>query len=264
MLVQWCYKHGLDCLFVGEKRGLCGGGGARTDVAPELELGDGLLAGLAELDVVVWRRTNKTNNSLTATAGALSQPAANHPTTHPLKELHRRGQRVEAAGGTARSSSRERELKRSRRQRVKGGVEAVVVHIVPPPTYSPTAVRIQITMIQPVGTGQPVRYSLCKGWWASACCWLWDGCEGEPITRTEVDHLHAVSTAAHLFLGQVPGARRCALPRVARQNELGLRAGREIVRAVAAPSRRRDCHFAGIPSPSILKLLLKVEGGAAE
>ena len=30
------------------------------------------------------------------------------------------------------------------------------------------------------------------------------------------------------------------------------------------PSRRRDCHFADIPSPSLLKNLLKVEGGAAE
>ena len=30
------------------------------------------------------------------------------------------------------------------------------------------------------------------------------------------------------------------------------------------PSHRRDCHFDDIPSPSILKRLLKVEGGAAE
>ena len=30
------------------------------------------------------------------------------------------------------------------------------------------------------------------------------------------------------------------------------------------PSRQRDCHFTGIPSPSILKNLLKGEGGAAE
>ena len=30
-----------------------------------------------------------------------------------------------------------------------------------------------------------------------------------------------------------------------------------------APSRRRDCHFADIPSPSILKHLLKVEGGCS-
>ena len=29
-------------------------------------------------------------------------------------------------------------------------------------------------------------------------------------------------------------------------------------------SRRRDCHFADIPSPSLLKHLLKAEGGAAE
>ena len=29
-------------------------------------------------------------------------------------------------------------------------------------------------------------------------------------------------------------------------------------------SRRRDCHFTGIPSPVILKHLLKREGGAAE
>ena len=29
-------------------------------------------------------------------------------------------------------------------------------------------------------------------------------------------------------------------------------------------SRRRDCHFTDIPSPSILKHLLKGEGGAAE
>ena len=29
-------------------------------------------------------------------------------------------------------------------------------------------------------------------------------------------------------------------------------------------SRRRDCHFADTPSPSMLKHLLKVEGGAAE
>ena len=35
-------------------------------------------------------------------------------------------------------------------------------------------------------------------------------------------------------------------------------------RASGAYSRRRDCHFTGIPSPSILKHLLKVEGGAAE
>ena len=30
------------------------------------------------------------------------------------------------------------------------------------------------------------------------------------------------------------------------------------------PSRRRDCHFADIPSPSLLKRLLKGEGGAAK
>ena len=29
-------------------------------------------------------------------------------------------------------------------------------------------------------------------------------------------------------------------------------------------SPRRDCHFADIPSPSVLKHLLQVEGGAAE
>ena len=29
-------------------------------------------------------------------------------------------------------------------------------------------------------------------------------------------------------------------------------------------SHRRDCHFAGIPSPPLLKHLLKEEGGAAE
>ena len=32
----------------------------------------------------------------------------------------------------------------------------------------------------------------------------------------------------------------------------------------AQPSRRRDCHSAGTPSPSLLKRLLKGEGGAAE
>ena len=30
------------------------------------------------------------------------------------------------------------------------------------------------------------------------------------------------------------------------------------------PSRRRDCHFTDIPSPVLLKHLLKGEGGAAE
>ena len=30
------------------------------------------------------------------------------------------------------------------------------------------------------------------------------------------------------------------------------------------PSRRPDCHFDVIPSPSVLKHLLKVKGGAAE
>ena len=34
--------------------------------------------------------------------------------------------------------------------------------------------------------------------------------------------------------------------------------------AVHVPSRRRDCHFAGIPSTSILKHLLKGEGGVQE
>ena len=32
----------------------------------------------------------------------------------------------------------------------------------------------------------------------------------------------------------------------------------------AAVSRRRDCHFADTPSPSSLKHLIEVEGGAAE
>ena len=34
--------------------------------------------------------------------------------------------------------------------------------------------------------------------------------------------------------------------------------------AAGGASRRRDCHFADITSPVLLKHLLKVEGGAAE
>ena len=44
-------------------------------------------------------------------------------------------------------------------------------------------------------------------------------------------------------------------------------AGVQLLRGAMRPgdaSRRRDCHFTDIPSPSLLKHLLKIEGGAAE
>ena len=36
------------------------------------------------------------------------------------------------------------------------------------------------------------------------------------------------------------------------------------VSIIGSSSRRRDCHFTDTPSPSILKRLLKGQGGAAE
>ena len=37
-----------------------------------------------------------------------------------------------------------------------------------------------------------------------------------------------------------------------------------LLEAALVPSRRRDCHFTGIPSTSVLQHSLKQEGGAAE
>ena len=61
-----------------------------------------------------------------------------------------------------------------------------------------------------------------------------------------------------------PAHQRDLRRRPARPTAGGLRRGAEPPRGRGRDSRRRDCHFTDIPSPSMLKHLLKREGGAAE